>query len=365
MDSDGDRLGDNQENQLGTSNTAKDSDGDGIWDSVEARIGTDPLVPNAYPIPVERSVMVNPRITSKVLMGKNDGERLFALGANNDSVVTHDQWFLFAGSNGIESYQSMLNVNVDFTNSKGGKDKLIFEGTYLEYAHQFVIDKDSGVMQVSRTVGDETEMVMFIASPSASDVLIFADGWIDSSVIKDTLINSEDMASLIPNNTDSSLNYLSKISDSSIANMKIIKLDDDNGEQSVGAGPGIALILSGSSAPDRVFVKPGSNVDATNLKGGRDYIFLTGKWEEYNKAFDASGNIILTREIEVLSQMVTERVIVPNGANVANDDIIGFVNGCVSLYAANKALQVDASVVSADINEFDRRSCYTKRSNSH
>ena len=92
---------------------------------------------------------------------------------------------------------------------------------------------------------------------------------------------------------------------------------------------------------------------------------MTGKWEEYNKAFDASGNIILTREIEVLSQMVTERVIVPNGANVANDDIIGFVNGCVSLYAANKALQADASVVSADINEFDRRSCYTKRSNSH
>ena len=65
------------------------------------------------------------------------------------------------------------------------------------------------------------------------------------------------------------------------------------------------ILLEISSKSWFYFWGEGQNVDATNLKGGRDYIFLTGKWEEYNKAFDASGNIILTREIEVLSQKVT------------------------------------------------------------
>ena len=361
MDSDGDRLGDNRENILGTSNDNRDTDGDEIWDSVEARIGTDPLIANDFPAPEQRAVMARPRITSKVLMSRNDGERLFALGTENESISTQDQWFLFAGSNGIESYQSMLNVNVDFTNSKGGKDKLIFEGTYLEYAHQFVIDSDSGVMQTSRTVGDATEMVMFIASPSASDVLVFADGWLDSAEIKSALIAGVDLTTLSPDTSSTSMDYLSQNIAQSTASMKIIKLDDDNGEQSVGAGPGISLILSGSRAPDRVFVKPGSDIDATNLKGGRDHIFLSGKWEEYAKSFDDSGNIIFSRDVELNGETVTERVVVPNGATVANNDIIGFYNGCISLQAANTAIQIDERVVSADIEAFDRRTCYTRR----
>ena len=362
LDTDGDGVGDNAEREQGTDINNKDSDNDGIWDGIEIRMGTDPNLFNEMPIlSAENKIpFMKPRITSKVLITDNDSEKLFELGVDNETIETQGQWFLFSGSNEIDMYRSQLDVNVDFTNSKGGKDKIIFSGTFAEYLQNITIDSDSGVMQVARTVGEQSEMVKFIASAAASDVLVFADGMLDSADIKSALLSDVNLSTLSLETTLHSRHYIDYVNEGA-ARMKIIKLDDEDGEQSVGAGPNIEMLLSGTSRADKFIVKPGSQVDATNLKGGKDHIFFMGKWESYTKAFDSSGNLVFSRALELNGTIVTERVVMPSGTNAANDDIIGFYNGCVALSDANTAIQANALVVSFDVPNFDRRSCYTKR----
>jgi len=67
-------------------------------------------------------------------------------------------------------------------------------------------------------------------------------------------------------------------------------------------------------------------VDASNLKSGRDEITVEGNLADYDITLDASGNIVLTRDVDIDDVIHTEEVTLANGGNVATNDLVIFAD---------------------------------------
>ena len=129
-----------------------------------------------------------------------------------------------------------------------------------------------------------------------------------------------------------------------------LKAFADNGPATFAPlAPGRTLIANGSPGVDVVYVGAGTNVDATNLAGGVDLIYLPGKWADYTKALDTANNTIsFTRTINGVRELVK----VANGTPTAVDKII-FADGMVRTYQAATALIANAQVGISSITGYD------------
>ena len=151
--------------------------------------------------------------------------------------------------------------------------------------------------------------------------MVFTDGAISTSAIKDAVINETPMDDLV---LDSSVNALDT-KPTTGGTVKHIVLDN-NGAGVMALGPNISTLISGSSGIDQIYVPAGSVVDASNLKSGQDEIYLEGALADYSLTLDNSGNITLTRDITVNDENVTEQVTVASGGNVATNDLVIFAD---------------------------------------
>ena len=176
-------------------------------------------------------------------------------------------------------------------------------------------------MQLSRLTDIGEEVVQFIASNTAADVLVFSDGAISTSEVKTAVLNNTDLTTLTLDTSVSAMD--DKVTTG--AQVKHIILDND-GAGAMALGPNIQTLISGSSGVDQIYVPEGSVVDASNLKSGQDEVYVQGDLADYDKAFDTSGNIILTREVTIDTETYTESIKVANGGNPATNDLIIFAD---------------------------------------
>jgi hypothetical protein len=109
------------------------------------------------------------------------------------------------------------------------------------------------------------------------------------------------------------------------ATVKHIVLSSEGGSV-MGLGPSIKTLISGNSGIDHIYVPAGSVVDASNLKSGRDEITVEGELADYDITLDASGNIVLSRDVVIDEITHTEEVTVANGGNVATNDLVIFAD---------------------------------------
>ena len=238
---------------------------------------------------------------------------------NPVSVV--GETFLISGSSEIDGFMVQPGVKYDLTNLKGGIDKLYFSGPLAEYADSILLDSATGVMQLSRLTDVGEEIVQFIATASAADTLIFTDGAISTADVKAAVSAQTPLTDLT---LDTSIKALDDktITD---ATVKHIVLNSDGGSV-MGLGPSIKTLISGNSGIDQIYVPAGSIVDASNLKSGRDEITVEGDLADYDISLDASGNIVLNREVDIDDVTHTESVTVANGGNVATNDLVIFAD---------------------------------------
>ena len=372
LDSDSDGLGDNYEVTNNLNAFDADSDADGLEDGTEIALGTNPLSNDSdfdgvldgrdkYPLislsgladsdgdgapdecddsclalgmmadrdgvppytlleqPQPQFASLTP--TAKVIVTGSDGENFFDIARYVDVVSMVGQTFLVSGSSSIDGFRVMPGVKYDLTNLKGSVDTLYFSGPLSEYAGSILLDSSTGVMQLSRLTDIGEEIVQFIASNTAADVLVFSDGAISTSEVKTAVLNNTDLTTLTLDTSVSAMD--DKVTTG--AQVKHIILDN-NGAGAMALGPNIQTLISGSSGVDQIYVPEGSVVDASNLKSGQDKVYVQGELADYNKALDPSGNIILTREVTIDTETYTESITVASGGNVATNDLVIFAD---------------------------------------
>ena len=114
--------------------------------------------------------------TAKIIVTGSQGDNFFDIARYVNEVSVVGQTFLFSGSSEVDGVMIQPGVKYDLTNLKGSIDKLYFSGPLSEYADSILLDTATGVMQLSRLTDIGEEIVQFIATSSASDLLVFTDG---------------------------------------------------------------------------------------------------------------------------------------------------------------------------------------------
>ena len=366
-DVDSDGLKDGAEIELGTNPKLADSDDDGVIDgkdkfpliSIGDLLDTDSDgspdecdeaclalgmtadrdgIPAYLYIESESFAFATLTPTAKVIVTGSQGNNFFDIARYVNDVTLVGQSFLVSGSGSVDGFMVMPGVKYDLANLKGGVDAIYFSGPFAEYADSILLDPGSGVMQLSRLTDIGEEIVQFIATASAADVLVFTDGAISTSVIKDAIINETPMDDLVLDNSVSALDT-KPISGGTVKHIVL----DNNGAGVMALGPNISTLISGSSGIDHIYVPAGSVVDASNLKSGQDELYVEGNRADYYKSFDNSGNIVMTRDVIIEAEVVTESITVASGGNVATNDLIIFADQ-----------QVDTATLKSRIGTIDR-----------
>lgn len=378
LDSDNDGLGDNYELDNGLSISNPDFDGDGLKDGEEVALGTNPKIGDSdddgvidgndkFPLisigalldsdndgapdkcdeaclalgmkedrdgiaPYTLLEQSTPRFaslspTAKIIVTSSEGENFFDVakyvssGTSDNPVTVVGETFLISGSSEIDGFMVQPGVKYDLTNLKGGIDKLYFSGPLAEYAESILLDPATGVMQVSRLTDVGEEVVQFIATASAADTLIFTDGALSAANVKAAVSGQTPLTDLTLDTSNKALDDKTVTG----ATVKHIVLSSEGGSV-MGLGPSIKTLISGNSGIDQIYVPTGSIVDASNLKSGRDEITLEGNLADYDITLNASGNIVLNREVDIDDVIHTEEVTVANGGNVATNDLVIFAD---------------------------------------
>ena len=378
LDSDNDGLGDNYELENGLSISDPDFDADGLKDGEEVALGTNPKIGDSdddgvidgkdkFPLIsigtlldsdndgapdkcdeaclalgmredrdgiapyalLEQSTPTFASLspTAKIIVTSSEGENFFDVakylssGTSDNPVTVVGETFLISGSSEIDGFMVQPGVKYDLTNLKGGIDKLYFSGPLAEYSESILLDPATGVMQVSRLTDVGEEVVQFIATASAADTLIFTDGALSAANVKAAVSGQTPLTDLTLDTSNKALDDKTVTG----ATVKHIVLSSEGGSV-MGLGPSIKTLISGNSGIDQIYVPTGSIVDASNLKSGRDEITLEGNLADYDITLNASGNIVLNREVDIDDVIHTEEVTVANGGNVATNDLVIFAD---------------------------------------
>lgn len=206
---------------------------------------------------------------------------------------------------------------------------------------------------------DNGQLNWLKVNSQADKTLVFSDGQVSVS----------DFANAVSNTTNI---VLSLLSDQNLLPSQILVADatqesnltntdttvkaisfDNTGENFVGFGQNTFLNVSGANGVDRVYVRSGSKIDASNLKSGRDEIYFTGDWADYTKTIQPSGNILFSRTVEIDGQNTTEEVVVANGNVLATRDLLIFTDGAISTRDAFSGLKQSLDVALSALQNVD------------
>ena len=288
--------------------------------------------------------------TSKYIVTESTGNNVFDLDLNFDELDFYGQSTLFSGSAGVDAIKITTGQVLDFTNVKSSVDKVYLPGTMNDFLANASLDSNTGVMTLISTANFTYTELKFIATNVAADEVVFTDGKISTQLLKNYLSGLEDnIDSLILSNSET---YYSAQTLSEGGKVKAIALDS-TGENFTSFTPNVELQVSGGSGVDKVYIQAGTTVDATNLKSSIDVIYLQGRWIDYVKSFDDSGNLVLSREVNISETTNIEAVTVASGSTIATNDLLVFADGSIRIKDAVVAVRAESDLQFNSINGYD------------
>lgn len=300
----------------------------------------------------DRSVTENGNIqnTSKYIVIKSQGENFFDFPMNIDNVDFYEQANLFSGSNEVETIKVSPGQIFDLTNLKGGVDKIILPGNFEDYLEFSTVDSNSGIITLISNHDFSYTEVKLISAFTASDEVFFENGKLSSTLIKEYLQNKA-----ISNDSPAPEYYSMDELNVNSNQDSIVKVSsfDSSGENFISFTESIFLIVSGSSGVDKVYIREGTSVDATNLKSSVDEIYLQGTWADYTKTIEASGNLLLYRYVEINGVDQLESVLVSSGSTVASNDFLIFADGSIRNNYAVSAVSTENTSPFSSLDGYD------------
>ncbi|MCX8520641.1 MAG: Ig-like domain-containing protein, partial [Rhodoferax sp.] len=251
-------------------------------------------------------------IRYKVLGNSNLSDFVsFGLDLNNGDVrVRNDGDVVFIGAGGVDAvYVGPYIHSFDFTASGDSQDVLYLSGSRSDYTALNISATQLRLTNTRITLADGSNPTITMAvgsSASNSDIVVFSDAAFNTFAISGAQSSNDAAVSLgalspvvLPGAPESSLRTPSDLS--TLANRygthdTTIKAFGNKEGNTFATVPGgkAALVVYGGSGIDVVYVQPYTKVDAVNLDGGIDVVYLTGRFADYT--ITGGGNMVtLTR----------------------------------------------------------------------
>lgn len=252
------------------------------------------------------------------------------------------------GSGEADAVFVQAGASANLSELSGGNDKIYLSGQLNHY--QQSINQETGVYILTRNAGlqpGQTEVITFTVGGD-DDVLYFADGHISLNAATNNDLydanNSEfkqiSLSALQAGGTPSEPPALNTPTTStSPVNVFV----DDSSGVNVPQAPqtGQALKVYGSGADDKVYVRKGTSVDASELSGGNDKVYLTGKLSDYHQSIDQDTGVYTLTRTAGLDNGIVEIVTFTVGGE---DDELYFADGRIVLNAANNSSIYDGNL---------------------
>ena len=275
--------------------------------------------------------------TTKYIVIESIGRNFFNFDLGFDGLSHFGQAYLFSGSSEVDIVAINPGQVLDFTNSKAGVDKVYMPWDLNEYLNGATIDNATGVMTLVTNRFEKYTELKFIATNTDADQIIFANGMVTTTQLKNYLLSDDKDSFEFDIDLSMSSDDIMEIGEGGA--VKAISLDSD-GEVFKSISPDVSLQVSGSNGVDQIYVLAGTEVDASNLKAGIDVIYLQGKWADYDKTIDsATGNLQISRLVDVNGKLETEIVLVTSGSISATNDQLVFADGGIRILDAITAVK--------------------------
>lgn len=225
----------------------------------------------------------------------------------------------YRGNSGVDRVFVGSGLTFDFTQSLGGLDKVYFNGALADYS----LSTAGSILTLTR-VADST--VIRLNGSDSLDTLLFLDGSVNARALHRYAQGTA--AAPTPVGETSSLSAID-VSASELNGLSTIRGFATSIGAVFGTVPaGAALQVRGTSGVETVYVKAGSQVDATQLLGSTDKIYLTGLFSDYTPVLTGSV-LTFTRGFGIHVEAV----------RVLSGDSIIFADGTISSTSLINALR--------------------------
>ncbi|MDI9235251.1 VCBS domain-containing protein [Limnohabitans lacus] len=266
-----------------------------------------------------------------------------------------EQQLIANGSGGVNTIWAAAGVDLDARNLFGGTDVVLFNYNWDQYTKDISTVPGAIVFSYTDSTSGLTEKVTVAngATTLGRDQLIFADGAVGTQQANAALQGSLTAALNTvsgANNSITSAAYSPTAPAGNTLRAFASTTSTTTGATFAMTEAGQSTVVTGTGQSDKVYVKAGATVDARNLLGGEDQIYLTGNWADYTKSLtEVSGAITFTRSVNG----GTEKVTVANGATAVGRDKLVFADGAVLTHNARTALTADLNAALSAIIGFD------------
>jgi Bacterial Ig-like domain/Putative flagellar system-associated repeat len=223
----------------------------------------------------------------------------------------------FKGSSGIDQVYvgAATGLTFDFTQSGTGVDKVFLSGSWSDYTRT-----TAGSSLTLTRISGGSEVIKV----NTGDNLIFANGYV---TVADAISNTKGtLPGLTLNTGETTAAYPVTVAGPFNNTVRAV-VQDPSGETIATTRPGVALIVKGGSGVDIVYVNAGTQVDASQLGGGTDKVYLMGNFDDYTGTV-AGTNVTLTRTVGSDVEIVK----ILKGSVSANDTIV-FADGTTTSIA--------------------------------
>ena len=275
--------------------------------------------------------------TSKyfVVNTSGDNSNFIDFDLRYGSITTAGETIQYNGSPSKDALFVRPGLTYDLSNTAGSNDKIYLSGSLADYT--LLADSVNNTLTLTRSSLNESVKVSS-GTPTAFDSLIFANGVVNTYALFSAAASNGTVPLPTPNaSVETSLTPVagSGAAPGTTLNATVNAYAiNQSGETFASVKHGVNLIVNGGGGVDKVYVADGESVNATNLAGGVDLIYMRGNWADYTKALDTvNKTITFTRTING----VDESVIVSAGTPTAFDRVI-FADGTVNTYNASVAL---------------------------
>jgi hypothetical protein len=226
---------------------------------------------------------------------------------NFGSVTLDGQEVKYVGSTSADIVFLHPGISVNFSNAGGGVDKLYLSGSFSDYTFDIVGSSAS----ISRTGTDSFGVVKTEkAIVGSGDSLVFADGYLSTAQVISyaTAVVAARNASTTPpvlptlNTADTTLApVLPATLNATVKASAIVQTGVTFSEMN----PGVVLKVVGGTGVDAVYVKAGTQVNASGLGGGIDLIYFTGNWADYTSKYISGTSVVFERTVNGNQEKIT------------------------------------------------------------
>ena len=284
-------------------------------------------------------------ITSKYFVQTPTGDNLnlldFSLSYGRGAITTAGETIQYNGSDAVDAFWVRPGLDYDLLGTGSGVDKIYFTGNLSDYT--LTANAGDATLTLTRLSTHESAVISG-GSTGNFDNLVFNDGFVNSNALYKAAKNGVALPAL--NTSETSQNPQGAAAPGAVLNDSIKAYAiNQTGETFATTKPGVKLIISGAGGVDQVYVADGTNVDATDTGDGNDIIYLRGKWSDYTKTTDVSGNTITFTRVLGAN---TETIKVTGGALGSHDTVV-FADGAVQTNDAFTTLKSNPNAATGQI----------------